>query len=586
MKFIDPGIDFRNVLSKDAVLNHHSILFGFGPDDAVNARFDGKISDRFERHVMRGNGSSLLLFHSPGATIQPISEPGGRFTGFCWGTLFDKDDGTLATAVAKIVRAAETLRSDGLGDLSGLFVAVILDQQENRLHLISDSLGARPFFTTEVKDMLFGSSYALALADFMPGRARADLDAISQYFVFGFNATNGSMIDGVTRIDAASHNIWAGQKQQTQRFGQVQPLEKAIGYQAMAEQTHAITARSYRHWTQGKPQLTFGLSGGFDSRYLCALSVNDASGKHRYINVQSLLSETISAQQVADKLGVPLEVIKVGNNDWDSYAPEGVFHCRPDGFPVTKSVCRLVNRQTPGTPMVDGFLGGTLLRGALDGILGRPEDPSDKTVGQAVMHKMTRNIMGIFKPEIKSSMLKRAYAAGLDTIENYKTEGHAITAFDIFMRQRFYISNNFLQNIDLAEPCLPFLDPDLISLKRRYPHSDFTFDTFKEIFARFMPKLAGLPHNEELKVAEPPTDLSRNELMWALGALPRYSLGARNDFLNKSFALPRMGLGLASRRYAYVIMPLMFLDMMLKVCETNNIALDWDILNEPVNKVA
>lgn len=579
--FLDGAARYKNILARPPEAPSNFLMLAFGRRESEVAKFSRALSPSYVQLGFESDAAILAVAHTPTATIRKIEDRDGRFAGLVWGVIFDAESGSERLAIDRCLAAAAAKDGALLKKNGGLYVAVLFDRRDHKLVFINDCLGARPFFVAARSGLLYGSSHALALADILPGPRRANPDAISEYLTFGFNATNHSLIGGIDNLEAASLTICdpAGNVDQSIAYDVAAAQSPPLGQRAMAARLADIIGKSYRHWTQHADNLVFGLSGGYDSRLLCALSRSHGAARQRYINVGNMRSETVMAQIVADRLGVPLEVVDMAGDRLSHYAPENSFHCRPDGFPTTKGLARLVFRQARPARMVDGYLAGAVVRGHLDHIL--PEALKAADTSEAVTVILQKNAitdLPFLKPAIGRAALARAFGSAAKTVARYNSGCHSITAFDLYIRQRSLITRNFLQNLDEAEPCLPYFDPELIALKRTYPYADFGLATYQEIFRLLAPDLVDLPHNKDMKAEEPKDKVSRQERARILRAIARYAKGEGRSYLDTTYVLAHLGLGLFSPKHIYTMTRLMFIDMLNHVCATNGIGFDWNEL--------
>jgi hypothetical protein len=178
-------------------------------------------------------------------------------------------------------------------------------------------------------------------------------------------------------------------------------------------------------------------------------------------------------------------------------------------------------------------------------------------------------------PHVRAKVVKRAIANATDLLNRHHTQGNLITAADLFLRQRSYISNNFLQNLHEREPCLPFMHPELVTLKRTHPTSDFGVSTYRRIFEMHAPNLMMLPHNKELNETPASVGLSEVERSSIGRLLREVALNGYRGAVDRAYVLPRLALARVTRRYAYAVAPILFLSMLIRVCEAYDIDLEW-----------
>ena len=130
--------------------------------------------------------------------------------------------------------------------------------------------------------------------------------------------------------------------------------------QEAATEIHAIVKSSCKTVFSQHGKLNISLSGGYDSRYLLAMALEANVAIDKVVTVGYPIEEGEIAAQVASVLGVRLDTLSVEGSVWDIY--DSVFQFTPDGFPITKHVSYCLPNLHPGVPVVNGYLGGPLLR--------------------------------------------------------------------------------------------------------------------------------------------------------------------------------------------------------------------------------
>ena len=68
---------------------------------------------------------------------------------------------------------------------------------------------------------------------------------------------------------------------------------------------------------------------------------------------------------------MPLVELAMPRSEWDLY--DDVFHLSADGFPISKMQTYCIAEQYPLIPMINGYLGDSLIRGSKDTFLGKYE---------------------------------------------------------------------------------------------------------------------------------------------------------------------------------------------------------------------
>jgi hypothetical protein len=75
---------------------------------------------------------------------------------------------------------------------------------------------------------------------------------------------------------------------------------------------------------------------------------------------------------------------------------------------------------------------------------------------------------------------------------------------DMYYRQRYYMSNNFLQHAGLAEAIVPFYNWDALLCKFSNEYSLFSSEIYRRIFSKHFPALASVPHPSDIQRSKVP----------------------------------------------------------------------------------
>jgi hypothetical protein len=202
------------------------------------------------------------------------------------------------------------------------------------------------------------------------------------------------------------------------------------------------------------------------------------------------------AYQVAEALGVSLKNLPVRGSVWDLY--DHVYHFTADGFPISKFVTYCIAQQYPGRPMINGFLGDSLMRGSHDRIRGKLETEWSGNLADTLQCKHLQVSFDMFRKDIAQRIQMRSRVPMEEAVRKGSSIGRVFGWTDLYYRQRYYISNNFLQHIDQAEALLPFYSLALISYKISHDDHVFNRDIYHKIFYSHFPSVANIPHSSDL----------------------------------------------------------------------------------------
>jgi hypothetical protein len=200
------------------------------------------------------------------------------------------------------------------------------------------------------------------------------------------------------------------------------------------------------------------------------------------------------ASETAKTLNVPLKTCQVRESEWDLY--EQVYHFTPDGFPITKNVNYCVAEQFPGIPMVNGFLGGILIRGVKDTIKGKYEDEWKGDLADILQQTYLFACLKMVRKDIAERIQMRSRIPMEDAVRKGSQFGKVFAWTNIYYHQPYYISNNFYSTLR-SRALLHFVE--LLSYKMSHDNRLFTRDIFLGIFKNNFPKLAQIPHADDLR---------------------------------------------------------------------------------------
>jgi hypothetical protein len=237
----------------------------------------------------------------------------------------------------------------------------------------------------------------------------------------------------------------------------------------------------------------------------------------------------------------------------------------------------LAAERAPGLPIVNGFMGDSLVRGSHDKLFGNYEWESVENPADLLDRGYAHWRYDFFEPRLLGRVRERARAAIAREVAAAPLTGKAFTWVDLLCRQRLYISNNFLGHMHIAQPVLPFYAPDLVRYKLEQPCWNFTRRTYQQIFANHLPKLADLPHATDL-----PSDRPRNRMAagvhrrWAAGLINRLTMGGHLPFVRRRAVIPRLVAAMADPRMDYLVVSLRHWLLLEEMAGKSGIDVAWE----------
>ena len=380
-------------------------------------------------------------------------------------------------------------------ELIGTFVIIIDEPGQHRITFVTDILGVRPMFIGKRNGhIVFGSEvWPIYKAGLSTGAI--DYDAVSAWITYGYNCTDGSLFSDLRRLPPASAVIIQDDQYTEIPYAELQPKSLTPNAEQVIDDIHNIVLSVTKTLLTRRNRVSIALSGGYDSRYLLALSSSLKKTSIECMTVSCAEEEDI-ANQVAETLGVPLKKHHVNGSTWNMY--DEVFHFTADGFPISKFVTYCIAEQYPEIPMVNGFNGDSLIRATKDTFLGKYETEWDGDLAHVLQRIHLIADFGIFHKEIAKRIQRRSLIPMEEAVQKGARIGKVFAWTHFFYRARYYISNNFLQHIGITEALLPFYSWELFSYKMEHDNKLFNRDVYQRIFQTYFPELAKIPHASDL----------------------------------------------------------------------------------------
>ena len=418
-------------------------------------------------------------------------------------------------------------------ELLGHFIVIVDEPRRHRISFITDVLGVRPLFLTRQNGrIIFGSAvWPLQKAGLI--RGTIDYDAVTAWIAYGYNCTDGSLFAELRRLPPGSAVVFQHDQRDEFPYTSLEAQSQVVSADKASEDLHDIVHSTVQTLLVHSPRINLALSGGYDSRYLLALCL-------LFLPKTSIDSITVCAPeeghiayQVAEALGVSLKNLPVRDSVWDLY--DQVYHFTADGFPISKHVTYCIAQQYPGRPMVNGFLGDSLMRGSHDRFLGKLETEWSGNLANTLQRRHLRVSFDMFRKDTAKKIHMRSCVPMEEAVRKGSQVGTVFGWTDLYYRQRYYISNNFLQHLDQDEALLPFYSLALISYKMSYDYRVFNRDIYHRIFHNHFPAVAKIPHSSDLPHKQ--SQISRAAQctkQWAWHLLFTISNKSRLSLLSKS----------------------------------------------------
>jgi hypothetical protein len=253
------------------------------------------------------------------------------------------------------------------------------------------------------------------------------------------------------------------------------------------------------------------------------------------------------------------------------------YTLRPDGFPITKQIIVLVIDKRDSLPVLNGALGGNLLGGLWDRIGGETEAQLECAAAiDRLRARHSQLPIHLVDKGFGRSIVEWARAFLAEFTAPYAAERRMVIGCAIWMHDRLYMSNNFLQHLHLCEPILPFATAELVQQKLAVRDGTMSFEGFRAALGRHFPEIGDIPHTHDIERPAPCFRLSsRSKREWALQCLValrrRDALGA---FSHEVLA-PRLALAAVDGRFEYVAQTAMRFLLLEALLNRLGLNVDW-----------
>ena len=511
----------------------------------------------------------------PETTLRISYSPAHKSWVYIWGT-----PSHLEIAQAKIPDwCAKVVAEEQYGkfkDLVGSFVIIVDEPNKPCLTFVSDILGVRPMFLgKENGRVIFGSKvWPMYRAGLISGRI--NYDAVSAWINYGFNCTNGSLFADLQRMPPGSVVVIKNAEWNEISYARFEEKGPLLPIDQVVEELHEIVASTLKVLLADVPQATFALSGGYDSRYLLALALSLSKTAIQCRTVSISKEEEGIASQVANAIGVPLETVPIHNSEWDLY--DEAFHLTADGFPITKFLTYCLANRHSKVPMLNGYMGDSLMRGSKDMFQGKYEEEWTGDFVEILQRKHSFISFIGMRRDIAQKIQMRSRLPMEQAVREGSEIGKIFGWADFYFRQRLYISNNFLQHLDFAEALLPFYSWKLLSYKMHHNSRLFSPEVYEQIFTKYFPVLSRIPRADTLpRKKSPHSNVANCTKQWARNLLPVMCSRKRLALLDRNWCAPRTLAGLAGfRRYEGTIRNFQRLYLLEETVRAAGLNFDWE----------
>lgn len=460
-----------------------------------------------------GGTPTVEIFAGDAGRVQAHRDLHGDLAIYLWGRASHSERLQGGDLLSWCARAAIDRRPESLRKLIGNFVLIVDDRQRKRVTFASDVLGVRPWFFGAHDGRLVAGSNVLALAVSGLTSRDVDYDAIASWLLYNFNCSGGSVVAGLRRLDAgavctfdAGGRIIDDDGGSPRRHAPIRFQNCHACIDRLVDSLHQRVSHTFDQalCNAGDDEVNLPLSGGYDSRYLCALAIRRGRPRVRLTTVATAASELAAARLVAEALRLPLRIIDLPRRRvFDLF--DDPFAFGGDGFPVARNLTAAVARLHRGMSVLSGFMGDVLMRAPVNASLKRFLALDNAGLDDAQLadaaherYRIRTNRLDLLREPIARRATERARSAMRRIIEIGRLAGRPLAFSNLYLRHRLYFAGVFLGHLDVAEAILPFYSWDLIEYSTAH-YASFQTENYAMLFRRHFPELAHVPHDSQIQ---------------------------------------------------------------------------------------
>ena len=234
-----------------------------------------------------------------------------------------------------ILRAYRKWGRDCVSHLRGMFSFAIWDEERGELFCARDRFGIKPFYFTQVGEVLYFASEIKALLPFMD-RIETDRCSLQDYLTLQFCLGGKTLFRGVSEL-LPGHVLVAGHGTvRTSRYWEVYyNLDWDHTERYFQQRVRELLEESVRLHLRSDVPVGSYISGGFDSSTLAVLgseySDGDFMGFTGRFDYGPEFDESRYARIVASERGFPLEEVTIGVDDFIENLRKVIYYL---DFPV------------------------------------------------------------------------------------------------------------------------------------------------------------------------------------------------------------------------------------------------------------
>lgn len=411
---------------------------------------------------------------------------------------------------------------DNLLQARGGFSAVMLQEQDRSLTLLTDRFGSHALYVAQYKSAWIFASQVMIVLTALPKQAQLDKVSISTMLSIGEVIGNRTLIDGIETLPAATivkisegavnrHKYWQ------YVYEENHSLRRDVAVESVGEALKQSVNRALRYGQA----VAVPLSGGLDSRFILDLACQSNSSPVAYTWGIPECRDIIYAQNVTKRLKCRHEVFYFQQNYLSGVADKGVLltegHTPVTNFHVLPYVDELAGR---GHDLIlDGFAG--------DGVLGGNffnkawlNNPDLNSAAEALWRWRRKGFDQEWSVPEFNDMHALAGDLFKQSYQGYPGDSSMDKAMAFLIDNRVRRITTCGTNLFRSRMAVeqPFMDADVIDVIRTLPHKwRIRHHFYLDVLKRFAPQSAAAPYQRTMLPATAPHWLNLLSMAWQRG---------------------------------------------------------------------
>ena len=251
--------------------------------------------------------------------------------------------------------------------LNGTFLFVIYDTKAHKLLICNDRYGFRPLYWCDRSNYILFASEIKAILKDKSFTRKINLEAMAEFFSFGYVLGNKTLVDGVKLLPPASIFTYSKGKMKIDQYWNWNQIKKTdiIDEDEIVSELGRLWIQAVERRMQGNVRIGITLSGGLDSRAI----VSAISSKHFPVHTLTFGKKDCDdykiAKKVSEILGIEHHFVEITGKKWFSGTKRTVW--------ITEGLLNVIHQHSwdwldrmkkYGDILLNGFAGDLVIGGS------------------------------------------------------------------------------------------------------------------------------------------------------------------------------------------------------------------------------